>query len=157
MIGVSSGLSATVLPLLASGADVPSALDLSDPYVMGQDDVDGVICDRMDALGCRPRGMACAHVQIWISQRDGLIRRVVEDYVQSDDDLARTRAENERDLFPRLDALLRDAGRSDAEIEQVFAVERQSERLSTFSTATYHPRCNEPIAPEALRATDGGL
>jgi hypothetical protein len=28
---------------------------------------------------------------------------------------------------------------------------------STFTTVTFHPKCNEPVAPESLRATDGSL
>jgi hypothetical protein len=51
------------------------------------------------------------------------------------------------------EALLRDAGFSDAMIEGMLA----PRPFSTFHLTTFHPRCNEPVRPESLEATDGSL
>jgi hypothetical protein len=52
----------------------------------------------------------------------------------------------------------RDAGAEVRETDAQGPLERDVVRpLSTFETITFHPKCNDPVRPEALLATDGSL
>jgi len=153
LAGVSRGIAPSIVPLLPSG--VPWSdwyshwSDLRNLRVTGNGEADGTPCDILEAVD--QQGML--HVQLWIARSDSLLRRKVVDYVQTAAERARRKAEEAHAVLrvvrvPRADW-------SDADIAEYRAAE---ERLySSFSTTNYHPRCNEPIAPEALRATDGGL
>jgi hypothetical protein len=86
------------------------------------------------------------HVRPCIARSDSRLREVVEDAVQDEEDALRATVEwRAGPGFPSRN------GRGDASIAH------RSRPLDTFGVATYPPRCNQPIAPEALRATDGGL
>jgi hypothetical protein len=154
LMGVSHGLTGAVIPLLPIGVDMPGAIDVYDARVVGAEEIDGTMCDVIDAVRRYGPFDATEHVRIWIAETDSLIRRLSEDLVQSEDDtrqLGATRA-REREA---LDRFLREAGVSDGEIEVVHsAIETP---ITTFSTVTFHPRCNEPVRPGALLATDGSL
>jgi len=157
--GISGGLAVAILPLLPSGLRTLNALDVSEPRLTGQAEVDGAPCDVLGGIADTANGRSGPRVQVWIARSDSLIRRVVADLVQTAEDLRRMADELERH-WPEDEASMRDAGETDAHIAQRHAFLQQARAfspISTFKTTTYHPRCNQPIAPEALRATDGGL
>jgi hypothetical protein len=146
LASVSRGLSTAIIPLLPAG--VPRSewfhnwLDLQGWSVTGHGDLDGTGCDKLEAAYRR----GTLHVQLWIAQSDSLLRRVVEDAVQDEEDELRATVEWRRaQTFP---------SRND---DGDASLAHRHQPLNTFSVTTYHPRCNQPIAPEALRATDGGL
>jgi hypothetical protein len=145
LAGVSSGLSVAILPLLQAGIDARSALDVTEPRLTGHDEIEGTICDRLEGARCDSCGDAGAHVQIWIARTDSMIRRVVEDFVVNPDDRS----------WATMEASMRDAGASDAQIARIHELSKKP--FSTLETVTYHPRCNETIAPEALQAKDASL
>jgi len=155
--GVSRKLSAAIIPLLPSGVKHWNVLAFTGARLTGQDEVDGKSCDVVEGLmndGVQPGG---PHVQVWIAQSDSLVRRVVEDWVQNDAEMVESATDMAKHL-PDLEAIMRDAGRSDAEIaESLASLSRPRERLSTFSTTTYHPKCNQPIAPESLLSHPNSL
>jgi hypothetical protein len=153
--GVSYGLVAAVIPLLRSGVDAPSALDVSEPRLAGPEVIDGTLCDVIEAVEPRSDGTTRVHIRIWIARKDGLVRRRSGDDVWNEDDARRVM--RSREEVEAMASRLRDAGLPESVIEHVREHLQKVEPLSTFSTVTYHPRCNEPIAPEALWATDGSL
>jgi hypothetical protein len=53
---------------------------------------------------------------------------------------------------------LLEAGLSEEDVDRIEKSTTGIPPLNTFVTFRYHPKCNEAIAPEALRATiDGSL
>jgi hypothetical protein len=161
--GTSRGLTTAIIPLLTFADGMESDLDLvQDARWMGEEDVGGTACDAIEGsehLGTRP---VATHIKVWIARSDALIRQVTRDLVETEayrawSETMMAHAWASREATMR--AFLRDAGRSDAEIESTVEDWRMPRfpLRSPFTTITYHPRCNQPISPEALRATDGGL
>jgi hypothetical protein len=152
--GVSHGLSGAVLPLLPIGVDTPDALSMHDARVVGTEEIDGTTCDVIE--GERRYGPLAlpARVRIWIAQDDSLIRRLSEDNVRSAED-SRKLAAVRPPMPDSIVEMSREAGVSEADIEGLRS--RMEGPLSTFDTITFHPKCNEPVAPLSLRATDGSL
>jgi hypothetical protein len=152
--GISSRLSVYILPLLPSELRLRGALDLPEPRADGSEEIDGVLCDRIDAVERRADGTPKSRLRVWIARDDHLIRRMTEDEVENQDDRRRAEAEHPETLA-KLEAVLAEAGVSSEEIDKLRR--HDSDPLNTFDTVTYHPMCNRPIAPQALRVTDGSL
>jgi len=146
-MGVSKGLTGSVLPLLPLGLTYKGALYVHDARVVGTEEIDGTMCDVIDAVRRYGPLRLPENVRIWIAQSDSLIRRLSADAVQS-----ATEGRQMRDLVT---AELREAGVWEVLFDSMPVP--STEALSTFETTTFHPKCNEPIAPESLRATDGSL
>ena len=144
-----------MIPLLPSGVDTPSALDVSEPRIAGTEVIEGTLCDVIEAVEPRSDGTTRVHIRIWIAREDGLVRRRSVDDVWNEDDARRVLMSREE--VEATASRLRDAGMAETFIEQVRESLQKVKPLSMFSTVTYHPRCNEPIAPGSLRATDGSL
>ncbi len=153
LTGMSHGVIVAILPLVLRGIPVPTPLDVLDARVTGEGEVDGVACDRVKRTRKFNGGIVGPHIQLWSGRTDSLIRRVVEDNVDTEANRAARQKAIEQDL-PHLEARFRDAGHSDADIAAMLAPLHEHIPVSTYSTATYHPRCNQPVAPEALRAKD---
>ena len=156
LMGVSHGLSRAVLPLLPIGLTGPSALDVTDPLYSGAEEIDGTMCDRIEGVERRDDGTVRVHVRLWIARDDGLIRQRSEDDVWNADDARQVQMSGEAVESTALQ--LREAGLPEAAIQKILEIEHSARPpLSTFATVTYHARCNEPVSPESLRATDGSL
>jgi hypothetical protein len=145
--GVSHGLTGAVLPLLPIGVDASSALSMHDARVVGSEEIDGTTCDVIEAKRGRGRPEVTEHLRIWIAQTDSLIRRFSEDLVESAEEVRQINAARAR--------ALREAGIAESDLVVVNPGEEMP--MTTFSTVTFHPKCNEPVAPLSLRATDGSL
>lgn len=143
LTGVSDGLVGAVLPLLPQvGLHVRTALDVARPRLSGAEEIEGTLCDRIEGVELRRDGSPGVRVRLWIGHDDGLLRQRTEDDVWNDDDVRE--AQQAMAMIP-LDSSVADLR------------DRVVEPLSMFAAITFHPKCNEPVLPESLRATDGSL
>ncbi|MGH7434634.1 MAG: hypothetical protein ACRENE_03090 [Polyangiaceae bacterium] len=142
LAGVSKGLTLAILPLLSSDL-LPgqTSLDLPKPELVESDNVDGETCDVIEAT----TRDGTDHVRVFIGRNDSLIHRISTDTVLSADAIRTERA--------NANEVLREAG-LDVETDMLG---NEPEGLSTFEVTTFHPRCGRPVAPDALRMTDGSL
>jgi len=153
--GVSHGLTAEVLPLLPLGlSGVKNALDVAEPRISGTEEIDGTMCDVIEAVRPLASHSNPLHRRIWIAQSDSLIRRLTDDDVMTDEDTRRLNAGRPL-ISESIVVMMREAGVDESAIERLRAQAKKP--LSTFSTVTFHPRCNEPVRPETLLATDASL
>jgi hypothetical protein len=107
-------------------------------------DIDGEPCDEVEALvigGMPPP----TRVRIWIAQSDSLVRRISRDLEAT--------VEQTEAIVHGAEAEMREAGLLVVQVDGIGA----PSALSTFELTTFHPRCNEPVAPKMIRATDGSL
>jgi hypothetical protein len=162
--GVSHGLAGAVLDLLPAGLHGDGVLDIEAPRLVARETLDGTLCDVIEGLEPDYGDVGSAErIRVWIAESDLLVRRVTEDWVETDESAERMRRlhpihVNEDDLV----SYWREAGMPDADIELRLAdlhrrLAAPARGISTFTTTTYRPRCNTPVDAAALLATDGTL